>query len=75
MDFRLSGGLIPGSMMAAVGFLHNDTITLNMLQATKGDIYIEKLREMMEEYNIPYACEKIVPHGKITFAAPKCIQI
>lgn len=69
-DFKLTNGLFPGSMMAAVGFAHNDKITLNMIQATKGNIYIDKLRETMDENNIPYLCEKIEPHGTVTFAVP-----
>lgn len=73
LDFRLTGRLMPGSMMAAIGFLYKDTITLNMVQATKGDIYIEKLREMMDENNIPYVCEKIKPHGIIDLVVPRCI--
>lgn len=73
LDFKLTGKLMPGSMMAAIGFLYKGTITLNMVQATKGDIYIEKLREMMDENNIPYVCEKIKPHGTIKLVAPRCI--
>ena len=73
LDFRLTGKLKPGSMMAAIGFQYRDTITLNMVQATKGDIYIEKIREMMDENNIPYVCEKIKPHGIIDLVVPRCI--
>lgn len=73
LDFRLTGRLMPGSMMAAIGFLYKDTITLNMVQATKGDIYIEKLREMLDENNIPYVCQRIKPHGTIDLVAPRCI--
>ena len=34
-------------------------------------IYIDKLKETLEECKLPYRCEKIEPHGTITFAVPR----
>lgn len=73
LDFKFTNRVFPGSMMAAVGFVHNEYVTLNMVQATKNDIYIDKIKETLEEHNIPYECEKIIPHGTVTFVAPQRI--
>ena len=50
--------------------IYNETITLNMIQATKEDIYIDKLKETLEEQGIAYEIKKVIPHGAISFARP-----
>lgn len=70
VDFKITNSIFAGYMMAAVGFICGEKLTLNMVQATKGDIYIEKLNETFAENGISCKCEKVEPHGAIVFKVP-----
>lgn len=51
--------------MEIIGNTFNNKINLSVSQSSKGDILVEKIREVLEEEKIHYEIEKVHTHGRM----------